>query len=92
MAAWPVVRTFTLPAVFDGLLEYAIFITQPISHRQKLHRRHRIEKASREAPEPPVAETGIGFLFDEAQPIEVFLSDGSLHKGIQQEVRDIVCQ
>ncbi len=30
-----------------------------------------VEKASRQAPEPAVSQTGIGFLFDEAEPIEV---------------------
>src|SRR5215813_120047 len=32
-AAQPEVRTFALPAVFDRLLEHAIFITQSVAHR-----------------------------------------------------------
>ena len=44
-----------LPAVLDGLSEDAVFVTQPIAHRRQLHRRHRVEKASRQAPEPAVS-------------------------------------
>src|SRR5271166_4979289 len=62
VAAQPVIRTFALPAVFDRLPEHAIFITQPVTHRRQLHRRHRVEKAGGEPPEPAVYEAGIGFL------------------------------
>ena len=88
----PVVRLFMLPAVLDGLLEDAVFVTQPIAHRRQLHGRHRVEKASREAPEPAVSEAGIGFFFDEAEPIDVLLLGNSLHEAIEQKVCDIVGQ
>jgi len=88
----PVVRLFLLPAVLDGLLEHPVFVTQPIAHRRQLHRRHRVEKASRQPPQPAVPEAGVGFLFDQAEPIEVLLRGGSLDEGIKQQVCDIVGQ
>ena len=88
----PVVRLFMLPAVLDGLFEDAVFVTQPIAHRRQLHRRHRVEKASRKAPEPAVSEAGVGFFFDEAEPIDVLLLGNSLREGIKQKVGDIVGQ
>lgn len=92
LATQPIVRLFMLPAVLDGLFEDAVFITQPITHRRQLHRRHRVEKASRQPPEPAVPEAGVRFLFDEAEPIEVLLLDGLLDEGIKQQVCDIVGQ
>ena len=72
-AAEPVVRLFVLPAVLDGLAEHAVFVPQTVTHGRKLHRGHRVEEASRQAAEPAVAQAGIGFLLQEAEPIEVLL-------------------
>ena len=85
----PVVRLFMLPAALDGLFEDAILVTQPIAHRRQLHRRHRVEKASRKTPEPAVSETSVGLFFDEADPIDVLLLGNSLREGIEQKVGDI---
>ena len=90
LAAQPVVRLFVLPAVLDGLFEDAVFVTQPIAHGRELHRRHRVEKTSRQAAEPAVSQTGIGFLFDEAEPVEVLLLGDLLHERIEQQIGDIV--
>jgi hypothetical protein len=64
----------------DGLLEHAVFVTQPIAHGRELQRRHRVEEASREAPEPAVSEAGIGFLFNDGKPIKVLLLGGLLNE------------
>src|SRR5215471_14866779 len=80
----PVVRTFTLPTVFNGLLEYAVFVAQPVPHRRQLHRRHRVEKTSREPSETAISEARIGLLLQQPQPVEVSLLSGSLHKGVEQ--------
>ena len=90
LAAQPVVRLFVLPAVLDGLFEDAVFVTQPVAHGRELHRRHRIEKAGRQATEPAVSQPGVGFLFDEAEPVEVASGGDLLHKGIEQKIGDIV--
>src|SRR4051812_28495100 len=63
VTAQPMVRAFALPAVFDGLLEHAIFISQSVAHRRQLHRRHRVEKTSGESPEASVSKAGIRLLF-----------------------------
>src|SRR5690349_21257785 len=50
----PIVRLFLLPAITDGLLKHAVFVTQSVAHGRELHRRHRIEETSRQAPESAV--------------------------------------
>ena len=84
MKAQPVVRTFTLPAVFDRLLEHAIFVAESVAHRRQLHRRHRVEETSSKPPEAAISQAGIRLLFQQREPIEVSLLGGSLHKGIEQ--------
>ena len=86
----PVIRLLLLPAVQDGLLEHAVLVAQSITHRRQLHRRHRIEKARREPPEPAIAETGIGLLLEQAQPIEAPAIGCTLDERIEQQVGDVV--
>ena len=71
--AEPVVRLFLLPAVPDGLFEDAVFVAQAVAHGRELHRGHRVEEARRQAPEPAIAQPGVGFLLEQAEPIEVLL-------------------
>jgi hypothetical protein len=90
LAVQPVVRLFVLPAVLDGLFEHAVFVTQPVAHGRELHRRHRVEKAGREATEPAVSQPSIGFLFDEAERVELAPGGDFLRKGVEQKIGDIV--
>src|SRR5262249_22106456 len=88
----PIVRQFMLPAVLDGLLENAVFIPQAIAHRRDLHCRHRIQKTSRETPQTTVTQTGVGFLFQQLEPIEFFLSDSALYGRIEEQIGHVVGQ
>src|SRR5271166_4629306 len=90
MAAQPVVGLFLLPAVLEGLFEHAVLVTQSITDRRQLHRRHRVEEASRQPPEPAITQAGVRFLFQQAEPIELLLLDGLLSDWIEHEVRDVV--
>ena len=89
-ATEPVVRQFLLPAVLDGLFEDAVFVAQAITHGRDLHRGHGIEEASRQAPETAIAQTRVGLLFQQLEPIEVLLLDDFFRDGIEKKVRDIV--
>ncbi len=91
-AAEPVVRLFVLPAVLDGLPEHAVLVAQPIAHGGELHGGHRVEKARRQAAEPPIAQARVGFLFEEVEPIEVLVLDSLPGERIEQEVHHIVGQ
>ena len=92
LATQPVVGLFALPAVLDRLPEHAVFVTQPVAHGGELHRRHRVEKAGGQASEPAIAQPGIGFLFEQGEPIEVVAGGNFLDEGIEQKVGDIVGQ
>ena len=81
-----------LPAVPDGLLEDTVFIAQAVAHGWDLHRRHRVEKASRQAPQTPIPQTRVGFLFQQLEPIEVLLLDGFFRDRIEEKVGDVVGQ
>ena len=52
----------------------------------------RIEEASRQAPETPIAQARVGFLLQQLEPIEVLLLDGFFRDGIEEKVRDVVGQ
>ena len=73
-AAQPVVRLLVLPAVLDGLPEDAVLVAQPVAHGRELHRGHRVEEARGQAPEPAVAQAGVGLLLEQAEPVEVLLA------------------
>ena len=73
-AAEPVVRLLVLPAVLDGLPEDAVLVAQAVAHGRELHRRHRVEEARGQAPEPAVAQARVGFLLQELEPVEVLLA------------------
>ena len=47
----------------------------------QLHRGHGVEEAGRQAAQPAVAQTGVGLLFEHAQPVEAFVRDHALHLG-----------
>ena len=91
-ATKPVVRQFVLPAVLDGLLEDTVFIAQAVAHGWDLHRRHRVEKASRQAPQTSITQTRVGFLLQQLEPIEVLLLDGFFRDRIEEKVGDVVGQ
>ena len=57
--AQPVVRMLDLLAVFDLLVEHAVFVADAVAVARQFKRRHRVEEAGGEAPKPAVAETGI---------------------------------
>ena len=54
------------------------------------HRRHRIQEASRETAEPSIAETSVGLLLQQSQPIEILLFDQLLRDGIEQQILNII--
>ena len=72
-AAQPVVRLLVLPAVLDRLAEDAVLVAQPVAHGRELQRRHRVEEAGRQPPEPAVAQAGVGLLLEQLEPVEVLL-------------------
>ena len=81
-----------MPAVLNGLLEDAVFVAQAVAHGRDLHRRHRVEKASRQTPQTAITQTRVGFLLEQLEPIEVLLLDGFFRDRIEEKVRDIVGQ
>src|SRR5215475_15047667 len=88
----PVVRHFMLPAILDGLLENAVFVPQSIAHGWNLHRRHGVKKASRETPQTTITQTGVGFLFQQLEPVEVLLLGGFFRNRIEKEIGDVINQ
>ena len=90
--AQPVVRLFALPAVLDGLPEDAVLVAQPVAHGRELHRCHGFNEARCQASQPSVTQARVGLLFDQLEPIEILLRCRLLHKGVEQQVRDIVGQ
>ena len=88
----PVVRLFALPAVLDRLLEDAVFVAQPVPHRRKLHRRHRIEKAGGEPAEPAIAEPGVGLLLEDREPVELLFVKEAARDRVEAQVQDVVGQ
>src|SRR5262249_18406124 len=91
-ATEPVVWVLALPTVLDRLPEHPVLVAQAVAHGRELHRRHRVEEARRESPEAAVAEPGVGLLLEEADPVEVLLSDDPLRDRIEQQVHDVVRQ
>src|SRR5207245_7513367 len=67
----PVVRPLLLPAVVDRLPEHAVFVAQSVAHGGAVQRRHRVEKARCQAPEPAIAQARVGFPLEQLEPIEV---------------------
>ncbi len=62
--AQPVVWLFDLAAVFDHLREHAVLVAHAIAERGQAQRRERIEKTSRQAPQPAIAQGRVGFAFE----------------------------
>ncbi len=90
--AEPVVRLLILPAVADRLSEDAVFIAQPVAHRRKLHRGHRVEETGGESPQPAVSQAGVGLRVEHGWPIEVFVQDSLLDERIEQQVGHVIGQ
>ena len=88
----PVVRLFALPAVLDGLPEDPVLVAQSVAHGRELHRRHGFNEASCQAPQSSITQARVGLLFDQLEPIQVFLRHGLLDEGVEQQVGDIVGQ
>src|SRR5262249_40511378 len=55
-AAEPVIRLLVLPAVLNRLFEDPVLISQAVPHGRNLHRGHGVDKASRQPPQPAVAQ------------------------------------
>ncbi len=70
------------PSLMDWT-ENAVFITKTVAHGGELHRGQRVEKASRQAPESPIAETGIGLPFEKFDGVDFLLFNELLHNRIQ---------
>src|ERR1700757_3018686 len=51
-----------------------------------------VEKAGGKPPEPPVSEASIRLLLQQPEPVEVSLLDGSLDKGVEQQVSYVVAE
>src|SRR5262245_32016935 len=81
-----------LPAVLYRLFEDAVFIPQAVAHSWDLHGGHRVEKASRQTSQTTVAQTRVGLLLQQFEPIEVLLLDSLLRDGIEEKIRRIVGQ
>jgi hypothetical protein len=79
-----------LPTILDGLPEDAVLVPQPVAHGRELHRRHRVEKARREAAKPAVAQAGIGLLLEQGKPVQAPVVSGPLCQWAKQEVHDVV--
>src|SRR5438552_336788 len=79
-ATKPVVGLLVLPTVRDGLPEHPVLVSEPVPHRRQLHRGHRVEKARGQTSESAIAQSGVGLLFEQAEPIEGLLLDGCAHK------------
>src|SRR6516165_6717214 len=82
--AQPVVRLLALPAVLDRLSEHAVLVTQAVAHRRQFHRRHRVEKTRGEAAQATVSQTRIGFLLEQAEPVEIPLLGGPAYKRVEE--------
>ena len=59
----PIVRQFFLLAVFDFLVEHAVFIANAHTRRREFQSRHRIEEASGQAAKSAVAKPRVHFFF-----------------------------
>ena len=88
----PVVREFTLPAVLKGLFEDPVFVPQSIAHGRDLHRGHGVKEASRQAPQPSVAETRVGLLLKKLVPVEVMSMDHVVYGRVEEKVGNVVGQ
>src|SRR5207244_5765538 len=80
-AAKPVVGLLVLPTVLDGLPEHPVLVPEPIPYGRELHRGHRVEEACGQAPEPAIAQPGVGLFFEQAEPIECCSLDEVAHDG-----------
>ena len=88
----PVVGLFGLPAVADALPENAVVVAQAIAHAGNAECRHRIEKTRRQPAQAAVAETGVRFLLNNLERIELVMFGEFLCIGVNQEIGDIVGQ
>jgi hypothetical protein len=88
----PVVRSFVLPAVLDGLAEDSVLVAQAVSHGRQLERRHRVEKAGGQPPQPAVAQARVGLLLEQLDRVKVSGTESLPGDGIQQQVRHVVGQ
>ena len=70
----PFVRRLALRAVFEVLMEHAELVTDAVSERGYVHRRHRVEEARGEPSEAAVTESGIRL--DVLQLLEVTAAFG----------------
>src|SRR5207249_4227485 len=89
-ATKPVVGLLVLPAAFDGLPEHPVLVAESVPHRRQLHRRHRVEKIRGQAPEAAIAQSGVGLLLEQTEPIERRLLDGIADEGAEQQIGDVV--
>ena len=83
LPAQPVVRLLDLPAVLDRLPEDAVLVAQAVTHRRQGKGRHGVKKARGQAPEPAVAEAGIGLRLDQRR-IDVALPFDELERHLGQ--------
>ena len=60
-----------LASISDFLAEDAVLVTQAVTNRGDLERRHRIEEAGGEPAQSTVAKSGIGLKLHELLPVEL---------------------
>jgi hypothetical protein len=87
-----VVRVFDLGAALDRLPKNAVFVAQAVPHGRDLQGGQRLDEAGREPAEAAVPQAGVGFLFEQAEPVEALLLDGLPGEGVEQEVHHVVRQ
>src|SRR3569623_1087543 len=67
---------FDLMAVFDALVEHAVFVADAVAVGRQAQRGQRIEETGREAAEAAVAERRIGFELAHGFEVETDLAEG----------------
>ena len=86
----PVVRLLVLPAVANGLAEDAVLVAQSVTHAGQGVRRHRIEKTGSQPPKPAIAQSGVRFLFDDFQWVELVQLLKMLQDRLEPEIGNII--
>jgi hypothetical protein len=73
-------------------VENAVLVTQAIADRRQLHRRHRIQEAGGQAPQPAIAESRVGLLMEDLPPLAAVFAETPLDLGVEHEIHDVVAE
>ncbi len=91
-ARQPAVGQLGLPAVHQLLAEYAVFISQGISHGGVSLCGQAVQETGGKPPKAPVAQTRIGFLLIEVIQFDIVFGQGLLETVFQPQVVEVVPQ